>query len=277
MASRRSKTERTRHGYCKLTGKPGRFVKSHIIPQALTKISEQGGPFFQYGEGTRPTQRCSSWYDQGLVIREGEDILSEIDTRAIEALREHRLVWSSWGEATTLGSLHDVIQDPFGFRQVHMDTKMLRIFFLSLLWRAAESQLSEFKEIALPAADAEVIRKALVDGLEPPMSFYPIQLTQLSTLGPVHNHAPRRDVKYLPCTDDVERPIDMYRFYFDGLIAHIMLPTLDSVEIGDLGALVLGGESSVVSSTVTFEKSAQRRDIAAILREYDLHEDFLRR
>ncbi|WP_171958272.1 hypothetical protein [Stenotrophomonas maltophilia] len=202
--------------------------------------------------------------------------MSEIDTRAIEALREHRLVWSSWGEATTLGSLHDVIQDPFGFRQVYTDTKMLRIFFLSLLWRAAESQLSEFKEIELPAADAEVIRKALVDGLEPPMSFYPIQLTQLSTLGPVHNHAPRRDVKYLPCADGVERPIDMYRFYFDGLIAHIMLPTLNSIEIGDLGALVLGGESSVVLSTVTFEKSAQRRDMAAILREYDLHEGFLR-
>lgn len=276
MAGRRNNTQRTRHGYCKLTGKPGRFVKSHIIPQALTKISERGSPFFQYGEGVRPIQRCSSWYDQALVIREGEDILSEIDTRAIEALREHRLVWSSWGEATTLGGLHDVIQDPFGVRQVHLDTKMLRLFFLSLLWRAAASQLSEFKEIELPAADVEVIRKALVDGLEPPMSFYPIQLTQLSTLGPVHNHAPRRDVKYLPCADGAERPIDMYRFYFDGLIAHVMLPPFDTVDIGGLGALVLGGVSSVVLPTVTFEQSAQRRDMTAILREYDLHEDFSR-
>lgn len=276
MVGRRRNAQRIRHGYCKLTGKPGRFVKSHIIPQALTKISERGRPFFQYGEGMRPAQRCTSWYDQGLVIREGEDILSEIDTRAIEALRKHRLVWSGWGEATTLGDLHEVIQDPFGVRQVHLDTKMLRLFFLSLLWRAAASQLSEFKEIELPAADAEVIRKALVDGLEPPMNFYPVQLTQISTLGPVHNHAPRRDVKYLPCADGAERPIEMYRFYFDGLIAHIMLPPFDSVEVGGLGALVLGGEPSVVLATVTFERSAQRRDMTAILREYDLHEDFSR-
>lgn len=276
MTGSRSNAQRIRYGYCKLTGKLGRFVKSHIIPQALTKISERGSPFFQYGKGMRPTKRCTSWYDQSLVIREGEDILSEIDTRAIEALREHRLVWSGWGEATTLGGLHEVIQDPFGPRQVHLDTRMLRLFFLSLLWRAAESQLSEFKEVEIPAADAEVIRKALLGGLEPPMNFYPIQLTQISTLGPVHNHAPRRDVKYLPCADGAERPIDMYRFYFDGLIAHIMLPQFDGVEVGDLGALVLGAESSVFISTVTFEKSAQRRDMTAILRKYDLHEDFLR-
>lgn len=276
MGDRGKGQKRNRHGYCKLTREPGRFVKSHIIPQSLTRIGERGRPFFQYGEGMRPSQRCTSWYDQELVIRAGEDILADIDTWAIDTLRKNLLVWSGWGSVETLGNLHQVIDGPFGIRQVKLDTKRLRLFFLSLLWRAAVSELHEFKEIELPAADAESIRRALVDGIELPLDFYPIQLTQLSTRGPAHNNAPRRDIKYLPCPSSGERPADMYRFYFDGLIAHFMLPPTDGVEVESWGGLVLGAESSVVLATITFAQSAQRRDMNAILRDYGLDEHFSR-
>jgi hypothetical protein len=64
-------------GICKLTGKSGKFVKSHLIPQAFTKPSVPGNFFITGGQGRRPKSNWSSWYDEQLVVQEGEDILSK--------------------------------------------------------------------------------------------------------------------------------------------------------------------------------------------------------
>ncbi|WP_284880341.1 hypothetical protein [Acinetobacter variabilis] len=88
-----------REGQCKLTLENGKFIKSHLIPQALTKPEIRGGIMKQIGEGTRPKKATSSWYDYELVTRAGEDILTEFDTAAINILRNHQLIWSSWGES----------------------------------------------------------------------------------------------------------------------------------------------------------------------------------
>jgi hypothetical protein len=84
-------------GICKLTGVEGSFVKSHLLPNALTRQSIPGGPFIQGGDGEAPERRWTSWYDTALVTEEGEAVLSELDNWAIAQLRSHRLVWSGWG------------------------------------------------------------------------------------------------------------------------------------------------------------------------------------
>ena len=70
-------------GICKLTGKNGTFVKCHILPQAFTKPMTPGAPLIQVGDGHRPSQRWTSWYDKAIVTRAGEDFLEKIDTKAI--------------------------------------------------------------------------------------------------------------------------------------------------------------------------------------------------
>lgn len=83
---------------CKLTGKTGNYVKSHIIPKALTRPRVPGSKFLQLDplyDGTRYIRRSDSWYDKGTVTREGEDYLSDLDSFAIDQLRLHGLVWSS--------------------------------------------------------------------------------------------------------------------------------------------------------------------------------------
>ena len=123
---------------------------SHIIPEALTRPSVRGSPLLQYGDGAHPTRRWSSWYDPQLVTAEGEKYLSDLDTWAIAQLREHKLVWSGWGTETDLGMHHTPINNIFGIRKIEgIDTKRLRLFFLSLLWRAAASSRYEFKEISV--------------------------------------------------------------------------------------------------------------------------------
>ncbi|PPU37313.1 hypothetical protein XaplCFBP3123_20610 [Xanthomonas arboricola pv. populi] len=150
------------------------------------------------------------------------------------------------------------------------------MFFLSLLWRAAASELYEFRNIVLPQKDLEVLRKIVLGEKDPDPDFYPVQLTQISTKGLMHNQAPYPDIKYIP---DIENqnaapyPMETIRFYFDGLVAHFAteLPPFHSAS--DLGNIFVGTEPTVVISTVTFEDSMQGREMYSVLGQYYCPED----
>lgn len=260
---------RDQFGFCRLTGKPGRFVKSHIIPQALTIGAEGGQPLFQYGDAGGRSRKWSSWYDQSLVTRDGEDILAALDTWAIAALRSQRLVWSGWGEDVTLKrELHEEVSGAFGVRTVHLDTERLRLFLLSLLWRAAASRMREFEEIQIPKAHMEVLRLTLLGGVSPDLDFYPAQLTQVSTLGHLHNHTPIRTFKFIPDLQGEDGEgvnVPFFRFYFDGLIVHFAVPGSDFPAVSELGNLIVGASSAVVLSTITYEASLQKRNFEEIV------------
>ena len=221
--------QHTPYGICKLTGQCGAFVDSHIIPEALTRPSIRGNPLTQHGEGQRPSRRWTSWYDSQLVTAEGERFLSDLDTWAISVLRRHKLVWSGWGNRTGLDGQHTVVNETLGIRSIDgIDTKKLRLFFHSLLWRAAASAREEFKDISVSAEELEVLRTAILGTAAPPLDFYPVQLAQLSTRGVAHNQTPIPDRKYLPNPyvpggSPIELPT--YRFYMDGLIAHMYCAT----------------------------------------------------
>lgn len=260
---------RLRVGTCKLTGQAGMFVDSHIIPEALTRPSVRGRPFFQLGEGRPTTRQWTSWYDPELVTAEGESYLSDLDGWAIATLRRHKLVWSGWGQEESLGDLSTHVYQCVGIRAVdNLDTKRLRLFFHSLLWRAAASSRSEFKDIVVSSDDLELLRNAILGLSDPPMSFYPIQLTQLSTRGVTHNQTPISDVKYLPhpyVQGGEPIALPTFRFYLDGLIAHLHRATPLAYSVESLGNLIVGMSDSLVLSTVAFEDSAQARDIEEVL------------
>jgi hypothetical protein len=221
----------------------------------------------QSGKGARPIRRWDSWYDNQLVTRVGEDVLTQHDTWAIPELRRNRLIWSGWGPALDLTGHHIVIPNTkFGYREVlGIDRTRLRLFFLSLLWRAAASQRFEFSEIDMPADHLEQLRQMLVTANPEPLSFYPTQLTQHSTMGTIHNLTPIQFTKVLPGLDgEDDRPIPTFRFYFDGLVAHMHRHASDSGETASLGPLVVGGEDKLVLSTVPFEGSFEHQNLARL-------------
>jgi hypothetical protein len=163
------------YGVCKLTGNSGQFVESHLIPKALTRPSIPGGYFISGGRGKPPKKSWSSWYDGQLVIRKGENILADYDNWAIRELRRLELV--GWGTKRSLpvemwfGSR----PEGFGLRQVECaDPDKLRLFFLSLLWRAAATTRAEFGEVSLPPDEMELLRTMVRDrNPRPPVCFRP--------------------------------------------------------------------------------------------------------
>lgn len=238
-------------------------MKCHILPEALTRPERVGANLVQYGQGRRPIKRWTSWYDRQLVIGEGEAVLARHDNWAIKALHNHKMVWSSWGSAQYLeaADFKSFGSTSWGVRSItDCDTRKLRLFFLSILWRAAATGLGEFAEIQMPADELERLRVMVLSGNPEPLSFYPVSLTQLSTRGIVHNLAALAQTKEIPSPDGQDT-VPIFRVYIDGLIAHFQRPgKLDAI-VAELGPLMVGNEQRITFSTVTFENSFELENL----------------
>lgn len=261
----------SREGICKLTNRSGKLVSSHILPKALTRAEGLGPGLTQYGNG-KSQRRRSSWYDQALVTEEGEKILSDLDNWGIATLRRYKLVWSGWGPMQTLGDVKSFPGTPWGLRRIEFENdevpRHLRVFLLSLLWRAAATDRSEFSEIDLPPDQIELLRRIVLDGNWEPLGFFPASLTQLSTIGLRHNHAPLAMTKEIPAIGDEKawkEPI--FRFFLDGLIIHFSRLSIEENDSKNLDTLRIGNSKSLTVSTVRSEESAQFENLRIIMAE----------
>jgi hypothetical protein len=215
------------------------------------------------GASARPVRRWDSWYDAELVTRAGEDILEAYDAWAVREFRRHHLVWSSWGDEAVVPPPHNVFHPSIGFRTFDdIDPTMARLFFASLLWRAASTKLVEFASISLPRDDLDQLAASLVSGRPLGDDFYPVTLTQFSTKGDVHLAGPQARIKTVYDDDGLpvgETPV--FRIYFDGLAAHFHPPPLHA-RLAAFGPAGVGNEGHLVVQTIPFEQAAQKREMA---------------
>lgn len=188
---------------CSLTGKVAPFVKSHIIPNAFSRPSQQNGRFVE-GGGKYLKTVPTSWYDKNLVCREGEDILSFYDDFGIKELRRLHLVNTGMGPILDASKLDmESIGGIYGSVRIvrPSDGEKFRLFLLSILWRAAKTSLPAFKEIQISAKDDRKLRRALIEQKSPPEEFYPISIVQLYGNIPRHNISPESLDEIIPTGD----------------------------------------------------------------------------
>jgi hypothetical protein len=130
---------------------------------------------------------------------------------------------------------------------------------------AAATSRTEFSKISIPEAELISLGRMLVDDDAQPLTFYPIQLIQLSTMGPVHNMAPIATSKTIPSYDkQPEKEVEFFRFYFDGLIVHIHRNASDP-SIEKMNSLNIGNEEKFAVVTIPFEESFQDKNLSAII------------
>jgi len=249
---------------CRLTGRTGSFVRCHLIPSALTRVGEPGQPLAQFGSGRRPARRWASWYDDRLVIREGEEIFTDLDTFAISTFRTHKLIWSSWGRATTVPAKLSLLPPVGAVRSIRgINGPRLRLFLLSLLWRAAMTDRPEFSEVSIPEQDVQAVGRMVVEGTASPLDYYSASLIQITTRGPSQNLTRLADAKVIPNQPGLgHQTVPMFRFYFDGLIAHI-----HKAPLGDLALTpsMVGASNNLIVNTVPYERSFQSANLRAVL------------
>ena len=128
---------------CKLTGVRGPGVKAHIIPRSFydfDKMDHKPAKVIHLaGEKTRVSNSPVGEYDATIVTAEGEAYFSEPDAYACECLVRR-------GQNANL--YHDGVS-PLCIEIADFDYPKLKMFFLSLLWRAGVTSRPLFRHVEL--------------------------------------------------------------------------------------------------------------------------------
>jgi hypothetical protein len=151
---------------CKLTFKEGGGIKAHIIPKSFYNIDCANKiplKIISSNKGIYPQKSQMGIYDSNIVTKDGEAILQLLDDYACDVLIKN------------ISSAKSIF-DNEALQIDSYDYHKLKLFFLSVLWRASVSQNQFFKKVYLGIHE-EIIRKALLihDGGSP--DFYSVVLS----------------------------------------------------------------------------------------------------
>lgn len=264
----KKKSKQSQEGICKLTGSPGKFANAHILPRALTRLSRSGEKAIETSLGARPLNRPQTWYDNSLVIQEGEKILESIDTPAIAALRKHKLVWSAFNCDAPFGP-DDLIQidSSLALRQVDISSaEQIRLFFLSVVWRAAASSRPEFAHVLIADEILEDLRQRVLTKEVGNVWDYPMVLDQLITRGLAQNRTPLVEQLSFD-VDGMDSPISLntVRIYMDGLVAKVIFAKEAAFDLKHAGKIILGASSYTLVYSRTFEQSRTRENMLEVI------------
>ena len=255
-------------GRCALTGSYGKFVKCHILPQAFTRPEIKGLPLFQSSRGKGELRRWSSWYDKRLVTREGEDFLSDIDDAAIKTLRRYQLVWSSWAVFRPHFEKISPAWPHHGYRKIKIsDVSTIIRFALSVAWRASASSLPDMAQAKLDSEQEDRLKDFVLGEPILGASPFPVSLTQISTVGTIHNQSPGVDEKRIFNLEGSEdKFVKIVRIYLDGLILHVHLSHTHHDHVQG-NPIFLGSSDHVFITSVTYEASYQYENMLHLMRE----------
>ena len=148
-------------GVCALTGKNGKYVKSHLYPRSFYPEGEPNEHLAIVS--TNPSERHrKSWvgiYDSELVIEEGEAILQKLDQKGYDILKPRESLRELKKRAKrtfTIGS------ETLGVELDSGGTNDLILFLSSILWRFHCSKRHEASKVGI-GSHAEPIRKAILE------------------------------------------------------------------------------------------------------------------
>lgn len=181
---------------CKLTNTEGKGINAHIIPKSFYAIDPKETlptRLITNVEG-KYSKRCPiGVYDNTIVTEEGERIFSDWDDYASELLIEKK---SHFEPIEHNGEV-------VAFQIPEYDYKKLKLFFLSVLWRASVSTQEFFKKVNLGPHEA-LVRAALLEGDAKNSDWFAVSIAKWS------DHP------------DGAGMMDPYRTRFDGLNYYVM-------------------------------------------------------
>lgn len=138
-------------GYCKLCGQTAKLIRAHIIPKSLYKVLQDtdGGvsKLISNTVGVHPKRIPMGIYDPKIVCEDCERLFAPWDDYA---------KWFFDKSIPKCVSNKDkVVAYDYGLP----DYQKLKLFFISLLWRAHASQQPFFRRIDLGPYEADVVTK----------------------------------------------------------------------------------------------------------------------
>lgn len=127
---------------CKLTGKTGQPVKAHVVPRAFYELpTQEEGPcvLASNAPNSFPKRAPVGVYDESMVTQQGEDLFRLWDDYAAQLLLQNE---NAFAPIIHHGVIHEWTLSEY-------DYSLLKLFSLSVLWRAHTSCRPEFKRVQL--------------------------------------------------------------------------------------------------------------------------------
>lgn len=236
-------------GVCRLTGIQGNLLSVHLMPSAHTFLSESAEPQVDTAFAETLTRTPVIWQDDELCVAQGVDILQSIDTAAIKQLRHHRLIWSGFENDAPFSEGELIkLNASTSARMVSLGTAdWLRLFLLSMVWRAAASTQPEFGTLRISPTDLEELRLRIVKKDPGDARHYPIVLYQIVNRGLPTNQRPVMEQSPLKVAGaDGSVNVPYVRLHLDGMIAHVYLARDIPLHEDVLGLFVGIGSESIV-------------------------------
>ncbi|MDQ0421102.1 hypothetical protein J2045_002129 [Peteryoungia aggregata LMG 23059] len=198
-------------GRCALTGDSGPYSKSHVIPKVFARrvtqqsfISEDARGFLR--------RDFDAFRDDNLLTARGEKITEAYDNEIARTLRQHSLTYTSRRNKREL-EINALTYPVYSFASLSVDKiHLIKLFTLSLLWRAAASSMSEFSDVQLNEAEQEELRSAVETGDPKSPEFFPAVFSVFDSKSELPKIYPYR----VTILED-----NFYRFFLDGVVCYV--------------------------------------------------------
>lgn len=237
-------------------------MRCHVLPLGLT-IKGHGEMLYDMN-GIRPAKRRpGGWYDDALVTAKGEAVFAALDNAAISAFRKHGLLFSVRRDAGAeiTGADYSYPVGPFdGFFTVPVEASLpIKLFGLSLLWRAAASSRSEFELVRLPDDVRAELGRFILEQRVPKHWEFPM------ILGIFNNQYEFADLTPMPVTMLGARFI---RWCMDGVIVYVATRRRPVGAGGWRGMAVGFHSGKLVGPIVRYKGNRQYRTVEGIRQEH---------
>ena len=129
-------------GQCKYCGKTTNLIDAHIIPESFFRDidpSRSGLRMYSATEGQYPKRSPIGVYDKGILCQECEDKFAPFDDYAARLLLQRDFQRESIDDE----------EGHLGYFILDVDYRRLKLFGLSVLWRAAISSQDYFNYVEL--------------------------------------------------------------------------------------------------------------------------------
>jgi hypothetical protein len=214
---------------CKLTGKKGPGIKCHIIPKSFYHL---GNPkhtpayiIHLAGSTSKISPSQSGEYDSEIVTIDGESYFSVCDSYAWECLIKR-------GQD---GKLYHDSQNPLCIEILDFEYPKLKMFFMSLLWRAGVSSRALFRRVNLGPHERRLREMILANN--------PGTHHDYSVMLGIHRDTPPHGLPMLEPAHfrDQDCGIKYYQFYLGHLVACIKVDSRPCGQAWDDFVLKDGG------------------------------------
>ena len=134
---------------CKGCGEDKRLIKAHVIPESFfrgLKDGDKAPRIHSTEDGVHPKKSPIGIYDKNILCFDCEQVFKQVDDYGFKVLiRDEDALEALEHDGKTVG-----------YRANNIDYKMLKSFFLSILWRASVSQHYFYSGVNLGALETKL-------------------------------------------------------------------------------------------------------------------------